>query len=105
MPEHRPQAAEQADAPEEDAPLTAQAERGREVFLRRAKPQCGTCHALQDAEVGMPIGPDLDSITLPAERIRNAVENGLGVMPSYRDALTPAELDEIARYVFEARKG
>jgi mono/diheme cytochrome c family protein len=53
----------------------------------------------------MPIGPDLDSITLSAERIRNAVENGLGVMPSYRDALTPAELDELARYVFEARRG
>jgi mono/diheme cytochrome c family protein len=105
LPEHRPQVAAQAEAPEEDAPLTAQAERGREVFLRRAKPQCGTCHALQDAEVGMPIGPDLDSIKLPAERIRNAVENGLGVMPSYRDALTPAELDEIAQYVFEARKG
>jgi sulfite dehydrogenase len=93
------------DGAKEPAVLGAQAERGREVFLRRAKPQCGTCHALEDAEVGMPIGPDLDGLKLPPERIRAAVENGLGVMPSYRDVLTPTELDEIARYVFEARRG
>lgn len=98
-----------ADAVEHEAKepvvLGAQAERGREVFLHRAKPQCGTCHALADAEVGMPIGPDLDTLKLPPERIRAAVESGLGVMPSYRDVLTPAELDDIARYVFEARRG
>jgi DMSO/TMAO reductase YedYZ molybdopterin-dependent catalytic subunit/mono/diheme cytochrome c family protein len=84
--------------------LSAPAERGREVFLRRAKPQCGTCHAFADAEVGMPIGPNLDDLKLPPERIRATVENGVGVMPGYRDILTPSELDEIARYVFEARK-
>jgi mono/diheme cytochrome c family protein len=105
LPERVAADVERQAAAKEPIALGAQAERGREVFLRRAKPQCGTCHALADAEVGMPIGPDLDGLKLPPERIRAAVENGLGVMPSYRDVLTPAELDDIARYVFEARRG
>jgi hypothetical protein len=40
------------------APLTAQAQRGREIFLHSTKgTACGTCH--QMADVGTAIGPDL----------------------------------------------
>ena len=40
------------------APLTAQAQRGREIFLHSAKgTACGTCHQL--ADVGAAVGPDL----------------------------------------------
>jgi DMSO/TMAO reductase YedYZ molybdopterin-dependent catalytic subunit/mono/diheme cytochrome c family protein len=106
LPERRQQAEPlEAAGEREPVTLTAQAERGREVFLHRAKPQCGTCHAFEDAQVGMPIGPSLDELKLPPERIRAAVHNGVGVMPSYRDTLSADELDAIARYVFEAKRG
>src|SRR5271166_4243710 len=39
-------------------PLTAQGQRGREIFLHAAKgTACGTCH--QAADVGTAVGPDL----------------------------------------------
>jgi mono/diheme cytochrome c family protein len=40
------------------APISAQAKRGREIFLHSAKgTACGTCH--QMAEMGAAVGPDL----------------------------------------------
>jgi mono/diheme cytochrome c family protein len=89
----------------DDAPrvLSAQAERGR-VLFRRADPQCGNCHTKRDAGAGMSIGPDLDDLSAPLLRIQNAVENGVGIMRGYRGTLEPAEIADIAQYVFETRK-
>jgi len=44
-----------------DKPITAQAERGQELFLKTPKgTACGTCHSL--AGVGTAVGPDLRTL-------------------------------------------
>jgi len=103
LPERLPPEAEAAAAAQPAEPLSAQALRGRDVFMRHATPQCGNCHALADAQTGMAIGPNLDQTVVPRVRVRNAVENGVGIMPSYANRLTPAQLDDLTAYVVAAR--
>jgi mono/diheme cytochrome c family protein len=51
----------QIGASANDRPLTAQAERGRELFLKTPKgTACATCHSL--AGVGTAVGPDLRTL-------------------------------------------
>lgn len=47
-----------AQAPAKNVPISAQAERGKQLFLNAPKGQsCGTCHAI--GGVGNAVGPDL----------------------------------------------
>jgi cytochrome c6 len=39
------------------------------------------------------------------ERVRNAVINGIGVMPAFADTLKPAAIDAVAAYVATVTKG
>ena len=64
------------------------------------KAACGTCHTLQAAESSGDIGPNLDMLKPGIEQIINAVTNGIGVMPSWEDVLTPKEIEAVAYYVF-----
>ena len=73
-------------------------ELGMNVFNNKAA--CGTCHTLQAAESVGNIGPNLDMLKPGIEQIINAVTNGIGVMPSWEDVLTPKEIEAVAYYVF-----
>ena len=72
---------------------------GKEVFLERAQPACGLCHTLADAGSEGSIGPILDDLKPDAERVRQAVTNGIGPMRPYTDHLNEQEVDALSYYV------
>jgi len=72
---------------------------GREVFTKTAKPSCTVCHTLADAGSTGRIGPNLDRLQPSAEHVYQAVTNGIGVMPPYRDKLSESERRAVAAYV------
>lgn len=78
---------------------------GKEIFLEKAQPPCGICHALKDANTTGEIGPNLDEMQPDRLKVRNAVKNGVGNMPPFGDTLTNFEIDSVARYVSEAVRG
>jgi mono/diheme cytochrome c family protein len=82
-----------ADAPPPSPPA---APTGRELF---GSSGCANCHALRDAGARGVVGPDLDELR-PSEAaaIRQIRDGGSG-MPPFRDALTPAQIRDLARYV------
>ena len=73
---------------------------GLEIYNNRA--QCGVCHVLQAAGSDGQIGPNLDLLKLPEERIIYTVVNGIGVMPAFEDILTMEEIESVAYYVFNS---
>jgi mono/diheme cytochrome c family protein len=82
--------------------LSPEAIEGREVFLRRSAPACGTCHALSEAGTRGALGPDLDTLDLDMARVRRAVSEGMPLMPAQEGILTPEQIDLLARYLVEA---
>lgn len=82
--------------------LSPEGERGKQVFSQTAQPQCGVCHQLADAHSTGTTGPNLDELKPDVERVRNAVTNGVGAMPSYGQGLTTEQLHDLATYVFES---
>lgn len=74
---------------------------GREVFTQIAQPSCRLCHALRSAGAEGTIGPSLDELRPDVEKSLQAVRNGVGVMPPFRDQLTPEQIEAVARFVAE----
>lgn len=84
------------------ASLAAQAderEAGRKLFTSGTAPSCSVCHTLRDAQATGEIGPPLDELKPDEARVMQALRNGLGVMPSFRDKLSEKDLALLARYV------
>lgn len=79
----------------------ADAEAGRKLFLKGSTPACAVCHALGDAGSAGTIGPNLDELKPDANRVAQAVRNGIGVMPAF-DALSDADVQTLAKYVSSA---
>lgn len=77
-------------------------EAGRKLFTSGTVPACAVCHTLHDAQTTGAVGPVLDEIKPDAERVAKAVRMGVGVMPSFGDKLTEAEIALLARYVEQA---
>ena len=73
---------------------------GSEVYNHKA--QCGVCHVLDAAGSNGQIGPNLDLLKTPEERIIYTVVNGIGVMPAFGDTLTMEEIESVAYYVFNS---
>ena len=74
------------------------AEAGRALFLKATTPACAVCHTLADAGAAGTIGPNLDELKPDANRVTQAVRNGIGVMPAF-DALSDADVQALAKYV------
>ena len=83
--------------------LSTLAQRGKEVYLKETMPQCGVCHALEDAQTKGAIGPKLDELKPSLKQIKNAVNKGLGSMPAQKQ-LSEQQLNALAQYIFEATK-
>jgi cytochrome c6 len=84
------------------ASLAAQAderETGRKLFTSGTAPSCALCHTLRDAQATGEIGPPLDELKPDEARVLQAMRNGLGVMPPFRDKLSEKDLALLARYV------
>ena len=87
----------------ENVQLSTLAQRGKEVYLKETMPQCGVCHALEDAGTNGAIGPKLDDLKPSLEQIKNAVSKGLGAMPAQKQ-LSETQLNALAQYIFEVTK-
>ena len=74
--------------------------KGKEIFLNSGN--CATCHALKDAGSNAMVGPNLNQIRPDIGRVKNAVLNGIGVMPAYEGILSNEEIDAVSHYVYES---
>jgi len=59
---------------------------------------CGNCHQFSDANAFGEVGPSLDG-GLAVRTIVNTVSDGRGAMPSFKGALTDAEILALANYI------
>tara|TARA_B100000073_G_C23683215_1_gene553414 strand:+ start:804 stop:1115 length:312 start_codon:yes stop_codon:yes gene_type:complete len=71
--------------------------KGKEIFLNKGN--CATCHSLKNAGSNANIGPSLDVIKPDISRVKMAVINGIGVMPSALEILDEDEIDAVSYYV------
>jgi len=74
-------------------------EAARKLFTSGAAPSCAICHTLRDAGAAGEVGPVLDELQPDEARVAKAVQNGLGVMPPFRDKLSVQDIALLARYV------
>jgi len=90
--------------PRKPVVLSEAGKRGRTLFREKAMPPCSTCHTLSDAEAIAQVGPNLDDLGRSFQQVRAAVTNGVGAMPPFGQTLTPEQIDDVARYVYEATR-
>jgi sulfite dehydrogenase len=91
--------------PAAQASDAAQLELGKALFTRLAVPACALCHTLKDANAVGEVGPVFDEIQPDSVRVANAVRNGIGVMPSFRNSLSEEQILALAKYVAKASGG
>ena len=75
--------------------VTVSGTNGREIF----RTKCGGCHTLAAAGTTGTAGPNLDQLKPPFDRAKRQVINGGGIMPAFKDSLTDAQIEAVARYV------
>ena len=73
---------------------------GKEIFLNKGN--CAMCHALSDAGSNGDIGPNLNEIRPDIGRVKNAVTNGIGIMPTFSEILSEEEINAVSYYVSES---
>ena len=83
---------------------SAQLALGKALFTKDALPPCALCHTLKDAGASGAVGPVFDDLQPDAARVAKALKSGLGAMPSYRESLSDAQIDALARYVSQASR-
>ena len=72
--------------------------KGLEIFNETAG--CAACHALKAAGSDANIGPNLDTVSLTEELVKEMVTHGLGAMPAYGEGLlTEEDIDIVSFYV------
>ena len=73
--------------------------KGLEIFNEIAG--CAGCHILKAAGSEGNVGPNLDTISLTEEYVKEMVTYGLGVMPAYgeENILTKEQIDTVSFYV------
>ena len=72
---------------------------GKAVY---ASAGCGACHVLAAAGSTGKVGPSLDDVKPDVARVVDVVTSGKGVMPSYRDRLSPKQVEHLAAFVSSA---
>jgi mono/diheme cytochrome c family protein len=85
-----------AATPAIGVPANASAAAGEAVF---ADANCGACHTLAAAGASGQVGPNLDSVQPGYEQVRSKVENGGGVMPSFKNDLSARQIRDVAAFV------
>ena len=73
--------------------------KGLEIFNETAG--CAVCHTMKAAGAEGNVGPNLDTVDLTEELVKDMVTYGLGVMPAYGEEgiLTKEEIDIVTFYV------
>jgi len=77
----------------------AMMKKGLEIFNETAG--CAACHVLKAAGSEGNIGPNLDTVTMTVESVKEMVTYGLGVMPAFGEGeiLTKEEIEIVSQYV------
>jgi mono/diheme cytochrome c family protein len=70
---------------------------GRAVF---ASAGCASCHTLKAAGSKGTIGPNLDQLKPPYDRIVHQVEVGGGPMPAFKGQLSDTQIHDVAAFVY-----
>ena len=68
---------------------------GKNIFEQK----CASCHTLKDAGATGTIGPNLDQLMPSFAIAQKQVTNGGQVMPAFKNVLTKAQIDAVAKYV------
>ena len=68
---------------------------GKLIFQKK----CASCHTLKDAGTTGTIGPNLDQLKPALAIVLRQVTNGGLKMPAFKDLLTKAQIDAVAKYV------
>ena len=65
---------------------------------------CASCHQLANAKSKGNIGPSLDDLKPTQAQVKQAVINGIGIMPAFGNdkILTPQEIEAVSFYVEKA---
>jgi len=79
----------------------AELARGKALFTT-LQPACAVCHTLQAAGAEGQVGPVLDELKPDAARVLRALKAGIGVMPSYAERMSEADMQAVARFVAQA---
>jgi cbb3-type cytochrome c oxidase subunit III len=66
---------------------------------------CASCHTLAAAGTSGTIGPNLDESQADLAAITEQIRNGGGGMPAFAGQLTDEQIDALAAYVAENRRG
>jgi cytochrome c6 len=72
---------------------------GKAVF---ASAGCTACHTLKAANASGTVGPNLDDVKPPDALVVDRVTNGKGVMPSFKDRLSPKQIADVAAFVSQS---
>ena len=77
----------------------AMMKKGLEIFNETAA--CAACHVLKAAGSEGNIGPNLDTVSMTIESVKEMVTYGLGVMPAFGEdeILTKEEIEIVSYYV------
>jgi cytochrome c6 len=78
-------------------PVAVSGTDGKTIFVAK----CGGCHTLKAAGTTGTAGPNLDQLKPPFDVAKRQVINGGGIMPAFKDSLTAAQIDAVAKYVAE----
>ena len=70
---------------------------GKAVFTGSAG--CKGCHTLKDAGAAGTVGPNLDQLKPAYDKVVTQVTNGGAIMPSFKNTLTPQQIQDVAAYV------
>lgn len=66
---------------------------------------CSGCHTLAAAGAHGTVGPNLDQLHPSAATVRRQVIHGGGAMPSFKNTLSPQQINAVAAYVSSAAAG
>ena len=71
------------------------------VKIFNEKGNCASCHQLANAKSVGNIGPSLDDLKPTQAQVKQAVTNGIGIMPAFGNdkILTPQEIEAVSFYV------
>jgi cbb3-type cytochrome c oxidase subunit III len=79
-------------------PPSAAGNDGKSIF----QSQCASCHTLKAANATGTIGPNLDQLKPPQDRVQHQVEVGGGVMPAFKGKLTDPQIQAVAKFVADS---
>jgi cytochrome c6 len=77
---------------------TTGADSGQKLF---ASLGCKSCHTLKAADARGQVGPNLDTLKPTEAAIVKQVTDGGGGMPAFKDQVSGAEIQAIAKYVHD----